>query len=67
MRDHSIDIEAAGELVDAATTKGSGYFYAAVNGQLAGFMVIADPIKPGSRAAVDELEEAWFHGSAYLG
>ncbi len=60
MRDHSIDIEAAGELVDAATTKGSGYFYAAVNGQLAGFMVIADPIKPGSRAAVDELKKHGF-------
>ncbi len=60
MREHQIDVANAARWVESATTLGQGYFFAAVNGQLAGLMVIADPIKPESTAAIAELKMKGF-------
>ncbi len=60
MREHSIDITRATEEAERATHNGHSYFFAAVNQQLAAFLVIADPIKTGSAEAVAGLKQRGF-------
>ncbi len=67
MIDHSVDVKGAARLVESATATGHGYFFAAVNQQLAGFLVIADPIKTGSQASVEELKNRGFNVSLISG
>lgn len=56
MIDHHVNVVEAATLVESAANLGHGYFFAAIDRKLAGFLVIADPIKSGSRAAVEELK-----------
>ena len=67
MRDHLVDISSAATSVESAAANGHGYFYAAVDGQLAGFMVIADPIKIGSFAAIEDLKNLGYAVSLISG
>ncbi len=67
MRDHSVETTAASSFVESAVTTGQGYFFAAVDGQLAGFMVIADSIKPGAARAIQDLESSGYQVSLISG
>ena len=55
MRDLRVDPGPLETAADAAATAGRTPVYVAVDGKVAGVIAIADPIKPGSRAAVAEL------------
>lgn len=67
MSERAVNIGVAAKLVESATANGHGYFFAAVNQRLAGFLIIADPIKSGSRPAIDELKERGFKASLISG
>lgn len=67
MRDHSVETAPAASLVESAVTTGQGYFFAAVDGQLAGFMVIADSIKPGAAKAIQVLDSSGYQVSLISG
>ncbi len=67
LRESAVDISAASEEVSHANMQGHGYFFVAVNGQLAGFIVIADPIKSSSPAAVQDLKQSGFTVSLISG
>ncbi len=60
MREHSVDTTSPSRLLESAASSGQGYFFAAVGGQLAGFMVIADPIKSGAAQAIQDLESTGY-------
>ncbi|MGH7498067.1 MAG: copper-translocating P-type ATPase, partial [Gemmatimonadales bacterium] len=55
MRDLRVDPEPLAPAADAATADGCTPVYLAVDGKLAGFIAVADPIKPQSRDAVARL------------
>lgn len=55
MRDLRVDPAPLASLADAATAAGRTPVYLAVNGQLAGLIAIADPIKAQSREAIARL------------
>ncbi len=50
------DISPLDEPADALRRQGATVVFVALDGQLAGLLGIADPIKPGARAAIDALK-----------
>ncbi|MFO1064623.1 MAG: heavy metal translocating P-type ATPase [Pirellulales bacterium] len=57
LREHKVDVSAATSLAEQALDRGHSFLFAAVNGKLAGLLVVADPIKTGSQPAVAELQD----------
>ncbi len=55
LRERSIDLSAASTAIQSAGKSGTSYFLAAVDGQLAGLVTIADPIKPDANVAMASL------------
>jgi Cu+-exporting ATPase len=51
-------IDAVGAAADALRAEGATVMFLAVDGQLAGAVAVADPIKPTTRAALDALRAA---------
>lgn len=60
LHERNIDTSRVREHVDRAINQGSGYFFAAVNRQLAALLIVADPIKPSSPSAVARLIKSNF-------
>jgi Cu+-exporting ATPase len=56
MRSHGIDIEASSASVRDMAATGQTAIYAAVDGELAGILVISDPLRAGARDAVAALQ-----------
>ena len=56
-----IDLSAAAERADSLRSDGQGVMFAAVDGELAGLLVVADPVKDSAAAAVKALNEAGVH------
>ncbi len=67
MQNHAVNIAIATAAVEQAMKLGHGYFYAAVNGQLAALMIVADPLKPSTPKAISDLKENGFHISLISG
>ncbi|XZE44496.1 heavy metal translocating P-type ATPase [Pirellulaceae bacterium SH467] len=57
MREHAIDIAPLEYAVAEAMEQGEGYFFAAINQTLAALIVISDPIKPTTPAAIANLRQ----------
>lgn len=55
LNEQNIDTSMVSQHVDEAIKKGSGYFFAAINGQLAALIVVSDPLKPSTPLAVARL------------
>lgn len=55
MTDHSISLHGLGQQAQDLESRGQTVVYAAVDGQLAGLIAIADAVRPGAKAAVDAL------------
>ncbi len=55
MTDHSIPLHGLGQQAQGLESGGQTVVYAAVDGQLAGLIAIADAVRPGAKAAVDAL------------
>ena len=53
-----IDLSAAAERADRLRSEGQGVMFAAIDGELAGLLVVADPVKESAAAAVKALNEA---------
>jgi len=58
MRDYALDIAA---IEQARPSMNGSVVYVGVDGALAGAIVIADPIKESSRAAIDDMRRAGLH------
>jgi len=59
MMDHAgVDHSAADEKADALRTEGKTAMYVAIDGQLAGLLAVADPIKPTTKDAIAALHRA---------
>lgn len=55
MQERSIDIAAAREWLDDLAGQGKTPMYAALDGKIAGVVAVADTVKDGSKAAIQEL------------
>lgn len=55
MADYAIDVAPLRDLADDLAARGRTPMYVAIDGQLAGLVAVADPIKPTSRAAIQKL------------
>jgi Cu+-exporting ATPase len=55
MRAAGIDIAAVAPRVDALRVRGATAVFVAIDGRFAGFIAVADPIKPSAAAAVESL------------
>lgn len=55
MADHAVDLAAVKEEAERLAGEGKTPMYIAINGKLAGLIAVADPIKPTSRDAVQQL------------
>jgi Cu+-exporting ATPase len=60
LNEQNIDTSMVSHHVDKAIEKGSGYFFAAINRQLATLIVVSDPLKPSTRSAVARLIKSNF-------
>jgi Cu+-exporting ATPase len=58
LRDIGVDTTPLDARADEFRAEGQGVMYVAIDGQLAGFLVVADPIKEGSVQAIAELRDA---------
>jgi P-type Cu+ transporter len=58
MQDHGIDISALTEQAEGLRCEGASAMFLAVDGQLAGLIAVADPIKDSSREAISTLRAA---------
>jgi Cu+-exporting ATPase len=56
MADHAVDLIAVKGEVERLAGEGKTPMYIAINGTLAGLIAVADPIKPTSRDAVQQLQ-----------
>ncbi len=57
----NIDTALLEVIADSHRSKGEGVMFAAIDGRLAGLIVVADPIKDGAVAAISELQRAGIH------
>ena len=55
MSDYAVDLTAMKEDAERLASEGKTPMYIAINGQLAGMIAVADPIKPTSREAIQQL------------
>ena len=60
LNERGIDTTTMSQHVDEAIGKGSGYFFAAINRQLAALIVVSDPMKPSTPLAVARLIKSNF-------
>ncbi len=60
LNEQNIDTSIVNQHVDEAIEKGSGYFFAAINRQLAALIVVSDPLKPSTPLAVARLIKSNF-------
>jgi heavy metal translocating P-type ATPase len=56
MEDGGVDISSLTNAADKAAESGAVPIYAAANGKALGLITVSDPIKPTSKAAIDELK-----------
>jgi Cu+-exporting ATPase len=56
MKEHSVNTQIAYEAANNISGKGKTPVYISINGKLAGIVAVADTIKPGAKAAIDELK-----------
>lgn len=56
MSENAIDIADAKQAIEQAMQQGHGFFFAAVNQQLAALMIVSDPLKPSTPNALAELK-----------
>jgi P-type Cu+ transporter len=56
MRELVLDVAAAEKLAGARLVAGASELFVAINGQVAGIIVVTDAIRPSSREAVERLE-----------
>jgi Cu+-exporting ATPase len=61
LTDGNVDTSALESLADDHRAKGEGVMFTAVDGKLAGLIVVADPIKDGAAEAISELQRAGVH------
>jgi Cu+-exporting ATPase len=59
--DLGIDLSPVEAAADAHRAEGQGVMFVAVDGKLAGFLVVADPIKDSASGAVAELQRSGVH------
>jgi len=57
MRELKLDIGAAADSAAARTVAGASELFVAIDGRLAGIIVVTDSIRPSSREAVERLEK----------
>ena len=57
----NVDTAPLEDVADEHRTKGEGVMFAAVDGKLAGIIVVADPVKDGAVEAISELQRAGIH------
>ena len=57
----NVDTAPLEDVADEHRTKGEGVMFEAVNGKLAGIIVVADPVKDGAVEAISELQRAGIH------
>jgi P-type Cu+ transporter len=55
LRDHSIDTASLDQMADASRREGQTVMFLAVDGRPAGFLAVADPIKPSASEAIQAL------------
>lgn len=55
MSDYAVDLTETNEEAERLAGEGKTPMYIAINGQLAGMIAVADPIKPTSREAIQQL------------
>jgi Cu+-exporting ATPase len=55
LRDHSIDTASLDQMADASRREGHTVMFLAVDGRPAGFLAVADPIKPSASEAIEAL------------
>jgi Cu+-exporting ATPase len=60
LNEQDIDTSMVSKQVDEAIKNGSGYFFAAINRQLAALIVVSDPLKPSTPTAVLRLIKSNF-------
>jgi Cu+-exporting ATPase len=60
MSDNAIDVTQAKMPMEAAMERGHGFFFAAVNDQLAALMIVSDPLKSTTHSAIAELRDLHF-------
>ncbi|AMV30591.1 Copper-transporting P-type ATPase [Pirellula sp. SH-Sr6A] len=60
MREHAMDVGPLEDAVADAMERGEGYFFAAINQKLAALIVISDPIKSTTPAAIANLRQKGF-------
>jgi P-type Cu+ transporter len=58
MREHQVEVDEHKQQADELRSDGASVVFLAVDGQLAGLLAIADPIKESTPAAVKELRES---------
>ncbi|SHJ30104.1 Cu+-exporting ATPase [Shimia gijangensis] len=58
MAQQGVDVTSLAQRATILASKGQTPFYIAVDGVAAGFVTVADPIKPGARAAVQHLRQS---------
>ena len=58
MRDEGVDVAPLAEAAERHRREGSTAMFAAVGGELAALLVVADPIKPTTRRALDALRRS---------
>jgi P-type Cu+ transporter len=56
MSENAIDIADAKHAIEQAMQQGHGFFFAAVNQQVAALMIVSDPLKPSTPNALAELK-----------
>jgi P-type Cu+ transporter len=56
MADYAIDVAPVAEAVSALSDAGRTPMYVARDGELAGFLAVADPIKDSARAAIQQMQ-----------
>ena len=57
----NVDTAPLEDVADEHRTKGEGVMFEAVDGKLAGIIVVADPVKDGAVEAISELQRAGIH------
>jgi Cu+-exporting ATPase len=67
LNEQEIDTSGVSERVEEAIEQGSGYFFAAINRQLAALIVVADSIKPSTPAAISRLIKSGFEVALITG
>ncbi len=57
LAEHGVDAKSVGEQVEARRSSGETVLLAAIDGKFAGFLAVADPLRPSSAAAIEQLHQ----------